>query len=335
MTETPPFFLLSPLSPVCARLREAEAFFLAGNLNEALAAAQQAWREHPREPEVFRVLAYLHMARGEYPPAEQAAHQAVLLDDANPLSHAMLAQVYLAFDIRRSADELLTKAVARFPNELSLIALLADLSFRQRQYPRAVEMANRVLQANAHDGYMHALLGQYQLQRRQYGLAGGHLAEAVAAYPQRADYARDLGIARLRQGDYPAAARALSGSLALRPSDVMTQRCLFLALKLLPGGGWYWRAAHFFFKYAAFGWILIIAAFFTAGISGIWLLVAAVAGGSDFWDVFNPGALLVVSLALIVLLVPGLHLAGRKGERFEARLHKMQEQQGLIKAPEV
>ena len=25
---------------------------------------QQAWREHPQEPDVFRVLAYLHMARG-------------------------------------------------------------------------------------------------------------------------------------------------------------------------------------------------------------------------------------------------------------------------------
>ena len=108
------FFQLMPTGPARVRLEEAEAFFLSGNLNEGLAAAQQAWREFPREPDVFRVLAYLHMARGEYPPASTAAYQSVLLEGDNPASHAILTQVYLTFNMLTDAEKALDLARRRF-----------------------------------------------------------------------------------------------------------------------------------------------------------------------------------------------------------------------------
>ncbi len=132
-TSTSHFFHISPLCTAHGRLEEAEQYFLMGNLDEALAAAQQAWREHPKEPDVFRVLAYLHMSRGEYPPAKQAARVAVQYDDKNPASYATLGQVYLTFNVRKMAEQTLMVGQQHFPDDAALLVLSADLNFRLKR----------------------------------------------------------------------------------------------------------------------------------------------------------------------------------------------------------
>lgn len=317
------FFHLSVTSPAFSRLQEAEEFFLSGNLNEGLAAAQQAWREHPRESDVFRVLAYIHMAREEYHPAAQAAYQAVVLDGDNPASYATLAQVYITFNMLKNLEETLTVARDRFPDDVALMTLAADAYFRRRQDREGVDLASRALQDNPNDGYTSALLGVYRLRKRQYAAAAKLLKDAVAAYPQRWDYLRDYGIALLHTGNYTTACEHLLRSIQLNKLDHKAKRHLFFALKLeKTDTPFYWPVALFFFDYSGLAWTLYIAGLISALVGLLWMFVVL---QSHYYEpsLTAPGLLTFVGGILIVLTQTAVIVSRRKGKRFNAQLHRL------------
>lgn len=327
------FFTLTPTGAARARLQEAERYFLAGNLNEALAAAQQAWREHPQEPDVFRVLAYLHMARGEFSPAVSAARQAIALEHDTPLSLAILAQVYLTFGMQKPAREVLTQAQERFPGDLTFTALLADLCMRTRQFRQGIELAQRVLAGNPQDGYMKALLGQHFRARRNYTEALPYLRDAVALYPQRADYLRDLGITLLHLKLPQEAARCLARSMRMNPRDLLTQHYLFYAIRTQQAASWYWRASWFFYEHGALGWIIFISGCFALPVGGIWLLIADYLASPQWQKFIMPLSILLISLLALVLTSSGITMPMRKGERFTLYLEQLVERLKLEEQP--
>ena len=320
------FFQLSPTGPARARLEEAEVFFLAGNLNEGLAAAQQAWREHPRDPDVFRVLAYLHMARGEYPPSSQAAYQAVLIEGENPASHAILTQVYLTFNMLGDAEKTLALARQRFPRDASLVVLEADLRFRMRQSSLGAQLAQQALGLNPEDAYAKALLGVHLLQRKQYTECVPLLRAATIAYPQRWDYLRDLGIALLHVGDPREARAALAQSLPINPVDSSTKQHLFLAQRLCSSSPATWKVALYFYDHTGFGWLLWWVGLFSGLVGLIWFITLLAPGDVTstpvFSDIITPVCLLAGGIALIGLTHAGLRLRARKGRRFDLLLWK-------------
>jgi tetratricopeptide (TPR) repeat protein len=326
------FFQLSFPSPARARLEEAEAFFLSGNLNEALAAAQQAWREHPQEADVFRVLAYLHMARGEYTPASTAAYQAVVVDVENPASHAILTQVYLTFNMLGKAEETLVLARQRFPRDASLVVLEADLRFRKHQANLGAQLANQALALNPEDAYAKALLGVYHLRMKAYATSIDLLRAATQAYPQRWDYLRDLGIALLHVGAAAEARAALAQSLRLNPADASTKQHLFLALRQCASSPAIWRVALYFYDHSAFGWLLWILGLLSGIVGFIWLIWWFVPSDSNtsvvYSDLITPMILLLGGIALMVLCHAGIRLHSRRGRNFELRLWKALEDGG-------
>jgi len=324
------FFTLLPTGAARARLQEAEGYFLAGNLNEALAAAQQAWREHPQEPDVFRVLAYLHMARGEFQPAVMAARQSVVLQNDNPLSFAILAQVYLTFGVQKMARDVLTQAQERFPGDLTFTALLADLCMRSRQFRQGVELAQRVLAGNPNDGYMKALLGQHFRAQRRYADALPHLRDAVALYPQRADYLRDLGIALLHLKQPDEAARCLARSMMLNQHDALTKHYLFYAIRTEQAASWYWHASWYFFEHGVLGWIIFLLGCLAVPIGGIWLLVISLNADTPWQALSVPLSILLVGLLSLVLTSSGISMHMRKGDRFTLYLQQLAERLKLV-----
>ena len=314
------FFRLSPMGPASKRLAEAEHYYLQGNLNEALAAAQQAWREHPAEADVMRVLAYVHMSRGEYPPAAQAAWQAITRDGENPASYATMGQVYLTFNMLAQADETLSAAIKKFPNDVSLLVLAADLSFRRGNSDRGAELASRVLANNPDDGYAGALLGVYYKMKKRYPEAARLLTRAVQVYPRRWDYLRDLGISRLHTEEYAGALEALSLSFRRYPFDLDAKRHLFLALKLAAdSSSFYWRTAFFFFVNSAFGWLINIIGVVCSTVGLIWGLIAL--GDTDV-SIMTPSLVFLFGLFLMILPHAGLIAGMRRGERFDRYLSR-------------
>jgi len=318
------FFQLSPTSPAYARLEEAEAFFLLGNLNEGLAAAQQAWREHPLEPDVFRVLAYLHMARGEYPPASTAAYQAVTLNGDNPASYAILTQVYLTFNMLAKAQETIELARQRFPRDASLLVLEADLRFRKHQPARGAQLAHDALEVNSEDAYAKALLGVYRLQCKRYADSVELLRAATKAYPQRWDYLRDLGIALLHVGAVAPAQIVLAQSLRINPADLSTKQHLYLALRQLASSSAIWKVAMYFYDHTTLGWLLWIIGVLTGFVGLVWSIssIALVDSSLSLSDIITPTLLLLGGVALILICHTGIRLHNRHDNKFDMWLWK-------------
>ncbi len=328
--QTDHLFQLSSTGPVRSRLEEAEGFFLQGNLNEALAATQQAWREQPQDADVYRVLAYLHMARGEYPPAAQAAYQAVYLDGDNITSFATLIQVYVTFNCTLLAREALSQAQARFPEHLqgALFVLGADLFFRQRREKEALAFLSRALAWNPHDAYAQALNAQYLLRHRQYAAALATLREVIAVYPQRWDYLRDYGSALLHAGDYAEALAVLTQSMRLNPADAPTKQLLFLAHRLQRDrSNFYWRLVRWCYDFTGVAWLLNVAGLISTLWGVIWgivLLEQDAPARDAMWT-----AILLILGGVVFLggTQQGILLHRRKGRAWDEALWRVAEQE--------
>ena len=325
------FFHLSLTGPAYGRLQEAEQFFLAGNLNEALAAAQQAWREHPQDSDVFRVLAYIHMARGEYEPAAKAGYQAVVVDDQNPASYATLCQVYITFNMLGNAEEIITLAQQRYPEDPSLLVLGADLRFRQHRDEEAARLARQALSFNPDDNYAKALLGVYSLRKRLFLEASALLADAVQAYPQRWDYLRDLGIAHLHLAQYADARKLLLESYRLNRMDQSTKQHAFFALRCAESRmSGYWAVSFFFFDYAWLGWILHILGWLALLVGFGWRLTFTT-------DIENlsaiPIGLFLGGLALVVLTWAGIGMHFHRRRKLDVVLWKALKQEAETSMP--
>jgi tetratricopeptide (TPR) repeat protein len=316
------FFHLSPTGAARARLEEAERFFLEGNLNEALAAAQQAWREHPEEADVFRVLAYIHMTRGEYPPAAQAAYKAVTLDGESPASYATLAQVYLTFNMLTLAEETLAAALPKFPSDPTLLTLSADVRFRRGRESTAVEQVTLALRQNPNDGYAKALLGSHHLRRKHYTAAQKLLADAVTSYAQRWDYLRDYGITLVHTRDYGHATQMLARAFRLNPADALTKQYLYLTLRLgKSAGAWNWETTFFFYRNAGWGWLLYILGIIACTVGIIWGLVVMTGSDHDTLEAWYwPVGLFLFGAAAVIITHTGITLHHRRGRRFDAFL---------------
>lgn len=318
------FFHIAPACSAHARLGEAEHYFLQGNLDEALAAAQQAWREHPLEPEVFRVLAYLHMSRNEYPPAEQAARRAMQLDSENAASAATLAQVYLTFNVQQLARQTLTAAQQQFPDDAALLALSADLNFRLHLDTEGEAQALRALQYNPQDGYARALLGAHYMRRQRYARAAEFLAGAVEAYPLRWDYLRDLGVALLHERHYREAGTLLIRAWQLHPQEAPLSQYLCYALHLDDSpASLFWQNSFFFYRHRSLGVLLHVFGYL-AGFSGfLWLLAQMTTHAYDAlrWSMLC----LCAGLVSLYISFPGIRMHERKGPFFERTLHRAME----------
>lgn len=310
------FFHLSTTGAALSRLQEAEQFYLAGNLNEALAAAQQAWREHPKDPDVFRVLAYIHMARGEYAPSAQAAYQSVMLDGENPASYAILTQVYLTFNLLANADETLVIARKLFARDSSILVLQSDLLFRKNQTYSAEQYALQALEQTPDNAYAQALLGTSYFRKKRYRDAIKYLQPAIHAYPSRWDYLRDLGAALLYTGDYPEARSVLLSSYRLNQNDLSTKHHLFLALRLTSMQPGIWPMVLFFYArhgFAAF--VFLLGSLFTM-VSTIWLSMTKMEVLLSFTG-FILVLMALTGITMIVFTIQSLLLRQRKGKKFD------------------
>ncbi len=324
------YFHVNPTSPARARLEEAEGFFLAGNYNESLAAAQQAWREFPQEPDVYRIIAYIHMVRGEYPPAAQAAYQAVVFDRDNPSSYATLSQVYLTFHMMQLAEDTLKVAHDRFPDDPALSTLLADVYFRRGQNLNGEQLALSCLARNPGDAYAKALLGKYRLAKKKYAEAAAYYADVVEVYPSRWDYLRDYGVALLHRQQVSAAIGMLDRSLQLNMEEITIKQHYYLALRMELDQTWYWRVAFTFFAQPALGWLTAICGAIATVVGIGWLSASSlydasagrvlIGNGTDASTLVLPLGLFIAGLGLLILPWPGTMLAGAKGDSLDERL---------------
>jgi tetratricopeptide (TPR) repeat protein len=203
----------------------ARAEALAGLLRRALGLPPD------RRKAIYAVLGESAEASGDLERAEQAYWRAATIEAEPALRANYLvshARVLLARGEVQTAMSELEEAIARVPHHAGALALLADLTFRTQDWPRArqlyaeLEVAPDAALAIARETLVH--------RRAVLADAQGDSADAEAFYrelailnPRHAEARRALADIALHRGDFGAAAVRLEEVLRLLPANAAAE----------------------------------------------------------------------------------------------------------------
>ena len=198
---------------------------LAGLLRRALGLPPD------RRKAIYAVLGESAEASGDLERAEQAYWRAATIEAEPALRANYLvshARVLLARGEVQTAMSELEEAISRVPHHAGALALLADLTFRTQDWPRArqlyaeLEVAPDAALAIARETLVH--------RRAVLADAQGDSADAEAFYrelailnPRHAEARRALADIALRRGDFGAAAVRLEEVLRLLPANAAAE----------------------------------------------------------------------------------------------------------------
>ncbi|HVR02225.1 MAG TPA: tetratricopeptide repeat protein, partial [Polyangia bacterium] len=184
-----------------------------------------------RRKAIYAVLGESAEASGDLERAEQAYWRAATIEAEPALRANYLvshARVLLARGEVQTAMSELEEAIARVPHHAGALALLADLTFRTKEWTRArqlyaeLEVAPDAALAIARETLVH--------RRAVLAEAQGDSADAEAFYrelailnPRHAEARRALADIALRRGDFAAAALRLEEVLRLVPAGAAAE----------------------------------------------------------------------------------------------------------------
>jgi tetratricopeptide (TPR) repeat protein len=203
-----------------------KAYQALGDGEKALAAFEQAAKLAPWSVEDHLNLARIQAALGRYPEAAQAYTRAAELDPKCFDAIRGAAECYLQAGQGTKAliyCEMAEKAGDRPKEALSLLARAHEA---QKDYPRAVEVYERLRALDRDDPNVLLSLGVAYLKAGQYDRAKPVLIAAAQRRPQDGTIFRDLGYCLIKLGDLDQAVQMYEKSVALDANDWQAQRGL-------------------------------------------------------------------------------------------------------------
>lgn len=240
----------------------AEAYFKAGNLNEALAWWEETLRRRPGflpalrnqgkelaksgqldrgievlrrvlriregDPQALYDMALAYFLKGDAKQGMDALQQAVAADPEDPQAHNLLAtQLYASGDVAGAEMEF-RQAIRWDPRHAAANGNLAALLAEQGQYDRAEYYFGRAVTSDPAYGKGLLDYGIFLVDRRQqFNEAVHYLRSAVELDPSSVPARVGLGYALSRSGDLRGAIQELELAVAQEPSN--TNAHLYLA----------------------------------------------------------------------------------------------------------
>jgi Tfp pilus assembly protein PilF len=145
-----------------------------------LAELERAAAASPDDAELLAELSYAYLQRGENTTARKWADAALAREEKQPLANYVVARLYLTIGETKQALERLTGALDEQQPQSNLLALLAGLKLRGRDYAEAERLYALGRKAFPHDEQWLKALATVYLQSNQ----GEKLAEALAELAQ-------------------------------------------------------------------------------------------------------------------------------------------------------
>ena len=202
-------FALSGKADPAAEERAAALYLNAGNVTEALAAAEKAVEGHP-SPEAENILGRAWLAAGK--TADGQSHLRVAWQNAKTDSRMAFdyAETLLRQQNFDQADEVLTPALEAHPQDEQLILAEGVVRYGQRRFAEAITAFLRVIRIDPQVEQPYSFLG------RMLDQAGSQLPEITSAYenwssrnPSNAEASLLLAKARLASNPKSQTAEAL------------------------------------------------------------------------------------------------------------------------------
>jgi tetratricopeptide (TPR) repeat protein len=223
---TPPLFVPTPTvtrSPE-SFVNQAEEFYVAGKINQAIKAYKDAIYSDPGNPGNYVALARLQVFANSYDEAIVNCQNALLKNPNNPMAHAVMGWA-LGFQEKYGEAEVeIKKALALDPNNAIAYAYYAEILTTQNDYTlydKAADASKKALELGPTLLETHRARGIVLLNTQNLDQAVQEFQTAMAINKNIPDLNLYLGITYKALGQYDLAQEALLAAYALNPTDTV------------------------------------------------------------------------------------------------------------------
>jgi predicted Zn-dependent protease len=232
----------------------AEAYYLSGQTEDALAAAQRAMDVDAFTVKPYLLSAQINLDQGNAAKALELSQKALQQDEKNPETMVVLAKAWLANgnklqalhalekvpqsknvsvaqlieharlvkEINGSANAkgMLESLAERYPDNLDVLNMLAESQLANGDKANAEKSAQRSLKLQESQPQMQRFLGKLEFTSGHLDQAIYHYSQAVALDPANSEAYLELSKVYEQQRDYSAAVDTLNKALELQPEDL-------------------------------------------------------------------------------------------------------------------
>ncbi len=205
-------------------ISEAEEFYKAGKLTQAIQSYQDAIYSDPGNPANYVAIARLQVFAGQYDKAIENAQNALLKNQNNSLAHAILGWA-LGLQEKYGESEIeIKKALEIDPNNALAYAYYAEILMNQGDYTlydKAAEVSKKAVQLDPTALETHRARGVVLLNTQNLEEAAQEFQAALAINKNIPDLNLYMGITYKALNEYDLAQEALLAAYALNPTDTV------------------------------------------------------------------------------------------------------------------
>lgn len=223
---TPPLFVptATPTRSPESFVNQAEEFYNAGKISQAVKAYQEAIYSDPTNPANYVSLARLQVINGNYEEAVTNCQNALLKNPNNPLAYAVMGWA-LGFQEKYGEAEIaVKKAISLDANNALAYAYYAEILTAQGDYTlydKAAEASKKALDLGPNLMESHRARGIVFLNTQNLEEALQEFQTAMTINKNIPDLNLYLGITYKAIGEYDQAQEALLAAYALDPTDTI------------------------------------------------------------------------------------------------------------------
>ena len=185
------------------------------NTLEAISHYRKALQADPTDIEACRDLAGIYYEQALFKDAASLLQSFSSRRALDPMMSLLLGKVYARTGQHQEAEEILTRIVARYPQNLEVADTLARLLEYQERTDEAIEIYRMVRETSAPSAYLQRRLGGLHVQEEEYRAAIGELEIGVRLDPRDRRGLLLLARAYDGAGRFEEALRSFEGVLAI------------------------------------------------------------------------------------------------------------------------
>jgi tetratricopeptide (TPR) repeat protein len=202
------------------RLALAEQLARAGDGPLALAEVRRVLKDHPSEPDAWKMLAGIYLDQEAFAAGEDALTRARTLQPGDPEVAYQLGRILVRREKLSPAVPHLAFAAAHTPDPLPALRLLGNVQYDLRDFAAAIGTLSRAVALEPDDGATLIDLGKAYYRKKDYQKALEHFAEARRLMPGYSWSGIWLGRAYVGLKDWPGAEAAFKEVAARDPGFI-------------------------------------------------------------------------------------------------------------------
>ncbi len=205
---------------VTLRLALAEQLARGGEAAQAIAEVQQVLKDHPSEPDAWKLLAGIYLDQEAYAAGEEALSRARTLQPTDPEVAYQLGRILVSREKLSAAVAHLAFAAGHASEPRPALRLLGNVQYDLRDYAAAITTLSRAVALEPDDGATLIDLGKAYYRRKDYPRALERFVEARRLMPGYSWAGIWLGRAYVGLKDLPRAEAVFQDVAASDPAFI-------------------------------------------------------------------------------------------------------------------